>query len=190
MSIRTTILNQGDLMSSLFCLYIGQFMNIAIPKGTKRIVLVSNIEQPPAFTFEEGDLIVEMNRAVHHKMLLEVLGDAPLHKFLFVRHSKEGHFFPSDFNKKSRTWDNIILGSERFGFSTEDWFVDYFKATNEKTPTTGFGLYKFFRSRRPNMQIIGLGFDIDDHTTPHSQKHDWEYEYEVYKKDKHFTALA
>lgn len=164
-------------------------MNIQIPTGTKRIVLISNIENPPAFAFEVGDLVIEINRAKHHDSLMNALKDAPINKFLFIRHNKKGHFFPENFVEKSSTWDCIVMSSERFGFPQEDWFKYYFNSTGGKTPTTGFGLYKYFRARRPKMDIIGLGFNIDDHSTPHSGMHDWEYEYKEYKKDKHFKAI-
>ncbi len=82
------------------------------------------------------------------------------------------------------------MSSELYGFASERWFADYSRATDGKTPTTGYGLYKIFRSRRPNMPIIGLGFNPDDHTTPHSPMHAWEYEWEQYRHDKHFQLHA
>lgn len=165
-------------------------MNLQIPQYTKRVVLVSNVSQPPPFTFEQGDLIVEMNRAVHHTTLLNVLENAPVNKFLFIRHNKDGHFFPENFCEKSNTWDCVVMSSERFGFSSEKWFEKYYNTTSGKTPTTGYALYKYFRSRRPKMEIIGLGFNLDDHSTPHSAMHDWQYEYNQYAKDKLFKAIS
>lgn len=77
-----------------------------------------------------------------------------------------------------------------FGFNTEDWFKDYFHRTDGKqTPTTGFCLYKYFRSRRPKLPIIGLGFNLEDNSTPHVKIHDWKWEFDEYAKDKNFTAL-
>lgn len=104
-------------------------MNITIPEGTKRIVLISNIKNPPSFSFEVGDLVIELNRAVHHESLMKALKDAPINKFLVVRHNKNGHFFPDNFVEKSSTWDNIVLTSNNFGFSKEDWFKRYFIKT-------------------------------------------------------------
>ena len=163
-------------------------MNIPIPEGTKRIVLISNIEEPPSFTFEPTDLIIECNVARHHSALLELFKDKQVNNFLVVRHNKNGHYLPADFNKLSKTWSFIYFTSDLFGFSTEDWFKNYFCKTDGKTPTTGFCVYKYFRSRRPNMPIIGLGFNIDDKSTPHNPMHDWQYEYQIYKGDKNFTT--
>lgn len=88
----------------------------------------------------------------------------------------------------STTWDNIILTSPRFGLSTESWFKDYCKST-QKTPTTGYAVYKMIRQRDRRIPIIGLGFRLDDNSTPHNPMHDWEYEYTQYKNDKNFTNL-
>lgn len=165
-------------------------MNIAIPEGTKRIVLISNIKNPPAFTFASSDLIVEMNQAVHHQALLDLFNKDQANLFLVVRHNKQEHFFPKDFTKNSRTWSQVYMTSDLFGFNTEDWFEEYFYRTDGKqTPTTGFCLYKYFRARRPNMPIVGLGFNPDDHSTPHVKIHDWKWEFDEYAKDKNFTAL-
>lgn len=164
-------------------------MNIYIPEDTKRIILISNTVNHPDFSFKEGDLVVEMNRAVHHDEITAVLSYTPVNKFLFIRHNKDGHFFPENFIEKSSTWDNIVLSSSRFGFCKEKWFKQYFNATHGKTPTTGFALYKYFRARKQGIMIIGLGFNIDDHSTPHSSMHDWFYEFEEYKKDKRFQNI-
>lgn len=164
-------------------------MNIPLPENTKRIVLVSNIANPPAFTFADTDLIIECNHARHHSQLMELFKDGKVNNFLVIRHNKNGHFLPKDFDKVSHTWAFIYLTSDRFGFSQEKWFKSYFNSTEHKTPTTGFALYKYFRSRRPNIPIIGLGFNIDDHSTPHAKMHDWEYEYKEYAKDKNFKAI-
>lgn len=163
-------------------------MNFPIPQNTKRVILVSNVQSQPNFTFRDGDLLVECNRAIHHNSLLLALSSAPINKFLFVRHNQNGHFLPNNFEKLSNTWDFVYLSSERFSFSSEDWFKEYTRKTG-KTPTTGFGLYQYFRKRRPKLDIIGLGFNINDHTTPHAIVHDWDYEQHVYAQDKHFTAI-
>lgn len=162
-------------------------MQFSIPQGIQRVVLVSNIENiPQKFEFHYGDLAFEFNKAVHHG---KIPVDYPILKFLFVRHNMEKHFFPGNFEKISTTWDNIILTSPLFGLSTEKWFSDYYKATGGKSPTSGFAVYKMVRERRPDMPIIGLGFNIDDKSTPHNSMHDWQYEYQIYKGDKNFTAV-
>lgn len=120
---------------------------------------------------------------------MRVISNSPLKCFLYVRHSKKCHFFPDNFIEKSIEWDDICLGSPDFGFSKEDWFKRYFRKTEGKTPTTGFAVYQHFRNRRPRIPIIGLGFSLDDHSTPHSNMHDWDYEFNEYKKDKNFKAL-
>lgn len=162
-------------------------MQFTIPQGIQRVVLVSNItNMPQKFDFHYGDLIVEFNKAVHHS---KIPVDYSILKFLFVRHNREKHFFPDNFEKISTTWDNIILTSPLCGLSTEKWFKDYYKATDGKSPTSGFAVYKMVRERRPNMPIIGLGFNLKDTSTPHNPMHDWQYEYQIYRGDKKFQAI-
>lgn len=80
-------------------------MNITIPNRTKRVILISNIASPPPFAFEDGDLIIELNRAVHHESLRKVIEGHPIDNFLFVRHNNTSHFLPENFIKESITWD-------------------------------------------------------------------------------------
>lgn len=165
-------------------------MYFDIPNGTQRVVLVSNVMQPPPFQFHDGDLVIEFNRAVHHPKIQHLKQANPqgITDYLFVRHNKSEHFLPSNFDKCSTTWDNIILTSPRFGLSTESWFRAYCKAT-KKTPTTGYAVYKMIRQRDRRIPIIGLGFNLDDKSTPHNPMHDWGYEYTQYNNDKNFTNL-
>lgn len=165
-------------------------MYFDIPNGTKRVVLISNIAQPPPFEFHDGDLVIEFNRARHHSKIQQLKQANPLgiSDYLFVRHNKTEHFLPANFHLLSTTWDNVILTSPRHGLATESWFRDYHRATG-KSPTTGFSVYRMIRQRDRRIPIIGLGFRLDDNSTPHNQMHDWDYEYNQYKNDKNFTNL-
>lgn len=163
-------------------------MNISLPARTKRVILLSNIANPPAFQFADGDLVVELNRAVHHEALRKVIAGHPIDNFLVVRHNKDKHFLPENFAEISTSWDTIVLSSNRYGFNQEAWFRKYVK-DSKKYPTTGYCAYKAIRERRPKIEIIGLGFNLDDHSTPHAAMHDWEREHAEFAKDKHFTFV-
>lgn len=181
--------SKGAFLGSLFCLIILSSMYYEIPSNVKRVVLIANVQTPPRFDFRDGDLIIEMNKAVHHGSVMRIKQQAPnVLDFLFVRHTKGEHFLPDNFSRLTTTWDSILLTSPRYGFSTETWFKDYHTKTG-KTPTTGFAVYSLIRTRDRRLPIIGLGFNLNDNTTPHCPLHDWEYEYKVYNKDKNFTLV-
>lgn len=155
-----------------------------IPKGTKRIVILSNVTNgfnPGMIPLQAGDLVLHCNHARHAEAAMAVAGTRHM---LFVRHG-------CGRNPRGRHWYHVggFDGFERVVFIDDasmlapfQWFRD-FRKISRKSPTTGFILANMVRELYPQMPLVLAGFEPDaKHGTPKWNGHDWQTEAAWYKE--------
>lgn len=156
---------------------------LVVPRGTRRIVVFSNVpDVAAAAAVQPGDFVVHINRA---RQFSAVRGVPGVVHVLVVRRGRDRRtgrmvwYEPpsvAGFQQVLRVADVQLRARRR-------WWQVYCRTNPGKCPTTGFICWHLAREAAPGVPVVLVGFNPGaDCGTYRWPGHAWEYEESVYKQ--------
>lgn len=157
---------------------------LMVPRGTRRIVVFSNVpDVAAAAAVQPGDFVVHINRA---RQFSAVRGVPGVVHVLVVRRGRDRRtgsmvwYEPpsvAGFQQVVRVADVQLRARRR-------WWQVYCRTNPGKCPTTGFICWHLAREVAPGVQVVLAGFapgrDCGTYRWP---QHAWDYEAAVYARE-------
>jgi len=188
-------------------MYIKYFNKFSFNKS-RIYIIANNINNSKRIinNITNNDILVFMNKSIWSEKYINCK------KEIVLRAKHDGyHNFKTTYNKE---FDKIIFLSKHYTDEHSDKYFEsceenklklnrtdlntyipascfnYF-TTNNKTPTTGFYTYWLYKKNNKNCDIILIGFTgkQKDCTNTKWNKHDYEFEQDVYKQNKCINIL-